>query len=346
MARGLFIVDQASRSCEVTAGVLILRKRYAAEFAVLVACVLGAHNAAAESIQWESIGWLFPIDSAAPIASDSSQVFSLSTSSIRYTRAQLNDPFNAPDWFPQAHISMPDVVVHGRKPDVYACALCHMPTGQGRPENAALAGLSATYIAHQLEEMRGGARKGVGPESYKPISNMTKIAAHLTDAEITAAAEYFSKQSLHERVQIKETNRMPCAKPALWIYVEQQKCEDIELGTRIIEIAPDVNRHELRDETMAYIAFVPVGSIERGRTLTHRADPTRACATCHGEDLRGTDLAPPLAGRSPTYLLRQLVAFQFHTRQGERAVLMQPVTANMSMKDMIAAAAYAASLTP
>jgi cytochrome c553 len=53
-----------------------------------------------------------------------------------------------------------------------------------------------------------------------------------------------------------------------------------------------------------------------------------------------------LAGRSPTYLLRQLVAFQLHTRQGERAVLMQPITSDMSMKDMIAAAAYAASLTP
>jgi cytochrome c553 len=279
-------------------------------------------------------------------AVDGVHELSLPNSSIHYTRAQLNDLFNAPDWFPQIHIAMPDVVAHGRKPDVYACAFCHTPRGQGRPENAALAGLPASYIARQLEEMRSGMRKAVGPATYLPISNMTKIAAHLTDDEIRTAAEYFSKQSLGERVQIKETNRMHCAKPALWIYVEQQKCEDTALGTRIVEIAPDVNRHELRDETMAYIAFVPVGSIERGGTLTHRADPTHACATCHGEDLRGTDLAPPLAGRSPTYLLRQLVAFQLHTRQGERAVLMQPITSDMSMKDMIAAAAYAASLTP
>ena len=32
---------------------------------------------------------------------------------------------------------MPDIVAKGRKPEVIACAYCHTPTGQGRPENSA-----------------------------------------------------------------------------------------------------------------------------------------------------------------------------------------------------------------
>ena len=50
--------------------------------------------------------------------------------------AQLRDFFNVADWFPGDHPPMPDVVVHGRAPDVRGCAMCHMPNGLGRPENA------------------------------------------------------------------------------------------------------------------------------------------------------------------------------------------------------------------
>jgi cytochrome c553 len=32
-----------------------------------------------------------------------------------------------------------------------------------------------------------------------------------------------------------------------------------------------------------------------------KADQQRACVTCHGENLQGVGLIPPLAGRSPTY---------------------------------------------
>jgi cytochrome c553 len=55
-------------------------------------------------------------------------------------------------------------------------------------------------------------------------------------------------------------------------------------------------------------------------------------------------LIPPLAGRSPTYLLRQLVAFKTKDRAGDSAPPMQAVAAALGMADMIAAAAYAAAI--
>jgi cytochrome c553 len=48
---------------------------------------------------------------------------------------------------------------------------------------------------------------------------------------------------------------------------------------------------------------------------------------------------PPIAGRSPTYLLRPLVAFR-------TGAPMKPVADQLVLKDMIAVAAYAGSVQP
>ncbi len=58
-----------------------------------------------------------------------------------FTQAQINDRFGPADWFPGDHPEMPEIVAHGRKPDVWACSLCHYPNGKGRPENAGVSGL-------------------------------------------------------------------------------------------------------------------------------------------------------------------------------------------------------------
>ena len=34
---------------------------------------------------------------------------------------------------PGDHPKMPDIVAHGKMPDVRACSLCHYPNGKGRP---------------------------------------------------------------------------------------------------------------------------------------------------------------------------------------------------------------------
>jgi cytochrome c553 len=73
---------------------------------------------------------------------------------------------------------------------------------------------------------------------------------------------------------------------------------------------------------------------------------TTACAGCHGPDLMGTADVPPLAGRSPSYLARQLYDFQQGTRNGSSAPLMRPIVANLTEEDMVAITAYLASLGP
>jgi cytochrome c553 len=76
-----------------------------------------------------------------------------------------------------------------------------------------------------------------------------------------------------------------------------------------------------------------------------------ACAACHGPDLKGMTLPevgamPGLAGRSPSYLVRQLFDIKTGQRHGKRLELMKPVVANLSADDMLAIAAYLASRTP
>jgi cytochrome c553 len=55
---------------------------------------------------------------------------------------------------------------------------------------------------------------------------------------------------------------------------------------------------------------------------------------------------PGIAGRSPSYLVRQLYDLQQGTRRGKWAPLMAPVVAKLTNDDMVAIAAYVASLAP
>ena len=71
-----------------------------------------------------------------------------------------------------------------------------------------------------------------------------------------------------------------------------------------------------------------------------------SCGICHGTDLKGLGPIPGIAGRSPSYLVRQLYDFQTGARAGEWSGLMLPIVQKLSLDDMIALAAYAASLSP
>ena len=64
------------------------------------------------------------------------------------------------------------------------------------------------------------------------------------------------------------------------------------IGQRIIEIPEDVEHFVSRDSRARFIAYVPLGSIEKGRTLAASSDLRVQCAACHGADLKGTAVAP------------------------------------------------------
>ena len=89
---------------------------------------------------------------------------------------------------------------------------------------------------------------------------------------------------------------------------------------------------------------MPAGSLARGKLAVGRG-PT-PCASCHGQNLTGMGEAPSIAGRSPTYIFRQLYLFRHNGRRDELASLMTEPVSKMSERDMVDVTAYLASLQP
>ncbi len=294
--------------------------------------------------------WPYPGNPVSPGAvappTDATTPLRLPGSNQSFSAAQVRDLFATPDWYPSSHPPMPDIVAHGRRPAVYACGYCHLPDGQGRPENAALAGLPAAYIEAQVADIRSGARRSAWHGASLPTDYMRASAERATDAEVASAADYFAGLRLTRRVEVVETAQVPRVVESAWVYVLAGGDDAGTLGQRIIEVAIDHERHELRDSASGYRAYVPQGSITRGQTIAQsgQGGPALACVACHGPDLRGVGVIPPLAGRSPTYIVRQLLAFRTGSRSSAAGASMMPVVAQMNIDDMIAAAAYAASL--
>jgi cytochrome c553 len=189
--------------------------------------------------------WLFPLlpaaaSNAAPF--DTRKPLHVPRSQRNYTEAQLNDLFAAPDWHPDTHAAMPDIVARGRAPEVFACGYCHTAGGQGRPENASLAGLPAQYLVQQLDDFRSGARRSAWPESYRPAERMIQAARHATIAEAAAAARYFSQQKLRAHVRVVETTSVPRSRVVGWVYAVLPGGGNEALGQRLLEFTPDPAR--------------------------------------------------------------------------------------------------------
>jgi cytochrome c553 len=267
-------------------------------------------------------------------------------STASFTLTQIRDLFAAPDWHPGDHPPMPEIVATGRKPGVFACGYCHLPNGLGRPENSSLAGLSAEYIVQQVIDFRGGVRRSSEPASL-PINLMIAVSKAVSDADLRVAAEYFAALAPRRWIRVVESDVVPRTQVAGWMLVASEPRGTEPVGQRIIEMPEDLERTELRDSTSGFIAYVPPGSIARGQALAEGAGGRfTACGVCHGGDLKGLGPVPALAGRSPSYLVRQLYDMKHGTRNGSWAALMKPLVAGLTIDDMVAVAAYAASLEP
>jgi cytochrome c553 len=268
-------------------------------------------------------------------------------SSKSLTRTQVLDSFNIPDWHPEDHPAMPEVVEHGRKPGVRGCGYCHLPNGLGRPENASLASLPAAYIEQQVAEFKEGARKSSEPKMGPPAA-MIVVAEAASEAEVKEAAEYFSSLKLKPWIRVVETNTVPKTKVSGSMLVAVEGDGKEPIGHRIIETPENLERTELRDAASGFIAYVPVGSVKTGEALvtTGGAGKTIRCGICHGAELHGLGPVPPVAGRSPSYIFRQLYDIQHGTRKGPWIELMKEPVAHLSENDMVSIAAYLASRKP
>lgn len=273
-------------------------------------------------------------------------------STATFTLAQIADLFTPPDWHPEAHPAMPEIVARGRKPEIYACGYCHLPNGLGRPENSSLAGLPAAYITQQMADFKSGARKSSAPDDL-PVALMISHETKATDAEIEAAANYFAQLKPQRWIRVVEAATVPKTHVAGWMLVASDAANSgpvarEPIGVRIIEMPEDLERTELRDDTSGFVAYVPPGSIAKGKSLatTGGDGVTTPCAACHGPGLRGKNNVPSIAGRSPSYIVRQLWDIQHGARAGAGAQLMQPAVAKLTLDDMVTLAAYTSSLQP
>ena len=116
--------------------------------------------------------------------------------------------FIAPIWHPGDHRPLPDIVASGRKPDVFACGFCHRADGPGGPENADLAGLPKSYIIQQMADYKSGAR-GTAVPGRSPPTLMIALSKPITDAEVEAAAAYFSALQPRKRIKVVESDTAP-----------------------------------------------------------------------------------------------------------------------------------------
>lgn len=279
-------------------------------------------------------------------------------SNATYTLVDVRDLQNVIDWFPEDHPRMPDVIAHGPAgmgPAKRGCGSCHLPNGKGRPENAAPAALPAAYVVRQLHDFRSGLRYSADPRKAN-TNTMIDLAKGMTDEEITVAAEYFGSIRWTPRVRVVETDMVPKTRIVgnLFLPIEEAKTEPI--AGRIIEAPENEEQTEkFRNPRVGFVAYVPTGSLAKGRALVKLGGmtvvaneivqgKTTACGACHGEDLMGVADVPPIAGRSPSYMARQIFDIQQGTRNGASVQLMKLVVAKLTPEDVVAISAYVASL--
>jgi cytochrome c553 len=294
----------------------------------------GAMLLAAAPAARPDLDWLYPARTGplSPLANPDALV-SLPGVPVKVTKQQLRDYNAAVDWYPGRHGTPPAIVLMARPPDGFACGFCHLVGGGGRPENASLAGLPEAYIIAQTRAFRDGTRTSIRP-GWRPTALMTAAAAHTSEADVAAAAKWFSGQAFVSRVKVVETDTVPATAPLGSILAAIDGPRQTIAG-RIIEVPDDPERFELRDPDSRFTAFVPTGSIARGAAVAERL----GCLECHSSMLGGWG-----PGRSPSYIVRQLLAFKTGVRNDASAQPMQEVTAQLSEAEMIDVAAWFANL--
>ncbi len=288
--------------------------------------------------------WAYPVAPPGLPEPDPAKVVHVPGSDRQYTEQQILARFSPPDWFPNEHPAMPPVVADGIKPTIFACAVCHLPSGAGHPESSSLWGLPAGYFVRQMADYAAG--KHTGPRKVL----MTKIAQAISADDSRAAAEYYAglkatpgymkvvEQAVVPKSEVGEGN--------MRFVVANGGTEP--LGQRIIELPQ--NEQAARDHNLhiGFIAYVPPGSIAKGERLASGGGgKTVACAICHGPELQGhLGEVPSIAGRDAIFIVRQLMDFQYGRRDGSWASLHGQIGAKLDTDDIIALAAFVASSKP
>jgi len=263
---------------------------------------------------------------------------SLPGSTKSYTPQQIDDLSNPPDWYPDDHPSAPPLVQKGHGAAL-ACGACHLMSGEGHPESAGLTGYTAAYLMQQMADFKSGARKD--------SARMNAIAKDVSDDESRQVSEWFAALKPRAWTKVTEAAMVPktFVGPGRMRFVQPGGGTE-PIGNRIITVPDDQARARSRDPRSGFVAYVPPGSIAKGKALVDTGGNGRtiACGICHGDNLQGLGNVPRLAGVHPIYLARQLYLFKDGTRNGVDAQLMKKPVAKLTDDDILNLSAYLASL--
>jgi cytochrome c553 len=283
-----------------------------------------------------------PAPSALP--ADDHAIVRISGTDRTMTRRALRGQPEIPDWYPEDRRGQMPAIVRSGREEVRACGLCHLADGSGRPENAPVNGLHIAYFIQQMEDFKNGLRRSADPRKSN-TNLMIGFAKAATAEEIRAAAEYFAAQPYPKRITVLESRTAPKVRLQGGMHMTIPAAEGggmVPINDEIVEVPDDNLRAEARDTRLSWTAYVPVGTLSRGKALADK----HQCGVCHGADLRGLGPVPPIAGRSPSHTMRQLFDMKSGARRGPWAEVMSPTLNGMSVQDMMALSAYAASLEP
>ncbi len=262
--------------------------------------------------------------------------------SIKLTMRQIGDSFGPPDWYPKEHPALPPIVGHGQAPHVPACTLCHLPNGNGHPESASVSGLTAKYIIKQMHDFRDGNRQNIRAPA------MIEMAYAISEKDLREAAGYFAHipRAQQQWIRVVETSRAPANHPgAGGARFFDKGAETMPIGPDMIYEVAESDQVELRNDHVGFVDYVPMGALAKGRTVAMgNRGQFRTCASCHGDDYRGHEDAPRLAGRSAYYLIRQLADMRAGHRKGVGQ--MKDIADKLSDADILTVAAYMASQKP
>ena len=307
---------------------------------ILLLCLLGAAAVASPQAP-PSWPFLAP-DKDQPPAKEEAGPIQVPGSSKSYTAKDIDNLAHPPDWFPDEHGPLPKVISGAPGGTALACGACHLMRGQGHPESADLAGMPVEYLLRQMQDFKDGKR--IDPARMNAIAKVT------SEEDTRTAAEWFAALKPTIWVKVMESSTVPksfvSTRGRMRLPLPSGGTET--LGNRIIELPQDAHLAESRDPHSGFVAYVPPGSIEKGKRLvsTGGSGRTIQCAICHGDDLRGLGDVPRIAGLHPIYIARQLYNFKGSAYSGTSSALMKKVVAKLTDQDILEISAYAASLTP
>ena len=252
--------------------------------------------------------WAYPVAAPAPagatVPKDDGHLRHVPDSSVALALKDFAAHVTAvPDWHPEDHPpDAPPIVSVGRGTGgAGACApIATSPMALADPKTRASRASHPHYFKQQLSDFKNAGRRAGSEPARAPQNFMIALAKAATDEEISKAADYFASLKPECYVTVIESEAVPVTYVAGAMLAKVVGAGTEALGDRIIEFPVDLGRAENRDPRTPYLAYVPVGSLEKGAAIAAgKRSSAQQCSLCHGPGLKGLADVPRLAGRVP-----------------------------------------------